>query len=230
MKIIGVIGTKNTGKTTLVTKIVRKLVDEGYRVATLKHTHTGFDFADKDTGKHREAGAELVVGSGEETFFLLGRKMVLDELVGTIQLLGDFDFLVIEGFREMPHANISTSTENEFTIRKVDPFSLKEEELDELIEVIKNRSYCLLQGLNCKKCGFESCRDFAMAKVQGAADDINCKSQPKRALLRINGHPVPMNPFVQEFISKTVLGMIDALDMKNHKIEKVELIIRNNYE
>ncbi|AEM77869.1 molybdopterin-guanine dinucleotide biosynthesis protein B [Thermoanaerobacter wiegelii] len=230
MKIIGVIGTKDTGKTTLVTKIVRKLVDEGYRVVTLKHTHTGFDFADKDTGKHREAGAELVVGSGEETFFLLGRKMVLDELVGTIQLLGDFDFLVIEGFKEMPYANISTSTENEFTIRKVDPFSLKEEELDELIEVIKNRSYCLLQGLNCKKCGFESCRDFAMAKVQGAADDINCKSQPKGALLKINGHPVPMNPFVQEFISKTVLGMIDALDMKNHKIEKVELIIKNNYE
>ena len=35
-----------------------------------------------------------------------------------------------------------------------------------------------------------------------------------------------MKPFVQEFISKTVLGMVDALDTENPKIEKVDLIIK----
>ena len=67
MKILGVAGTKNTGKTTLVTLIVSELVKRGYRVGTVKHTHHELDLEDKDTWKHREAGSELVVGSGENT-------------------------------------------------------------------------------------------------------------------------------------------------------------------
>ena len=42
MKIIAVVGTKNTGKTTLVTKIVRELVERGFDVGTVKHSHHTF--------------------------------------------------------------------------------------------------------------------------------------------------------------------------------------------
>ena len=38
MKIITVVGTKNTGKTTLVTMIVKELSKRGYKVGTIKHT------------------------------------------------------------------------------------------------------------------------------------------------------------------------------------------------
>jgi len=224
MKIIGVTGTKNTGKTTLVEMLVEKLTSEGYRVGTLKHTHTGFDFPGKDTDKHRRAGAEMVAGTGRETFFLLERGMELEEIVGILEILDDLDFLIVEGFKEMEYASVSTSTPGEFTVKVVDPFKL--EDVDELIDLMKNRSYGLLQNLNCKKCGFSSCMEFKEAKIRGEADDIDCKSQPDRVLLRINGKPVPLNPFVQEFISKTVRGMVDALETESLKNGRVDLIIK----
>ena len=43
MRIIGIVGTKNTGKTILVTKIVKKLVERGFDVGSVKHTTEGFD-------------------------------------------------------------------------------------------------------------------------------------------------------------------------------------------
>ncbi len=224
MKIIGVTGTKDTGKTTLVEKIVEKLTGEGYRVATLKHTHTGFDFPGKDTDKHRRAGAEIVAGSGRETFFLLEREMGLEEIAGTLEILDDLDFLIVEGFKEMEYASVSTSTPGDFTVKVVDPFTL--EDVDELIDLLKRRSYGLLQDLNCKKCGFSSCREFREAKIRGEADDVDCRSQAERVLLRIDGKPVPLNPFVQEFISKTVRGMIDALETESLKNGRVDLIIK----
>ncbi|MCG2827819.1 molybdopterin-guanine dinucleotide biosynthesis protein B [Methanothermobacter sp. K4] len=224
MRIVGVTGTKDTGKTALVEKLVEKLVDTGYRVATLKHTHGGFDFPGKDTDRHRRAGAEIVAGTGRETFFLIDRGMDLPEVVGVLEILDDIDFLVVEGFKSMEYANISTSTPGEFTLKVVDPFKI--DEVDDLIELIERRSYGLLQDLNCGKCGFESCREFAKAKVKGEADGKDCKSQPDRVLLRINGKPVPLNPFVQNFIAGTVLGMVDALDTESLKHQKVDLIIK----
>ncbi|QHN05695.1 molybdopterin-guanine dinucleotide biosynthesis protein B [Methanothermobacter sp. THM-1] len=224
MKIVGVTGTKNTGKTTLVEKIVEGLSGEGYHVATLKHSHKSFDFPGRDTDRHRKAGAEIVAGSGRETFILVDREMDFDEIIAAIDILDSVDFIVVEGFESMEYANISTSTPNEFTVKVVDPFKL--EDVDELIAIIKKRSYGLLQGLDCGKCGFESCREFAAAKVRGDADEVDCRSQPDRALLKINGKPVPLNPFVQNFVSKAVLGMVDALDTENLKIEKVDLIIK----
>ncbi|MDI6701850.1 molybdopterin-guanine dinucleotide biosynthesis protein B [Methanothermobacter wolfeii] len=224
MKIVGVTGTKDSGKTVLVEKLVEGLAGEGYRTATLKHSHVGFDFPGRDTDRHRKAGAEIVVGAGRETFFLLERELDLEEIVAVIDVLDGVDFLIVEGFKSMEYANFSTSTPNEFTLKVVDPFKL--EDVDELIDLIKRRSYGLLQGLDCGKCGFKSCSEFAASKVRGYADEVDCRSQPEKALLRINGRPVPMNPFVQEFISKTVLGMVDALDTENLKIEKVDLIIK----
>ncbi len=46
MKIIAVVGTKNTGKTTLVTKIVKELVERGFEVGTIKYSHHSFDMSD----------------------------------------------------------------------------------------------------------------------------------------------------------------------------------------
>ena len=54
MKILAVVGTKNTGKTTLVTMLVQELVKRGHQVGTIKHTHHDFDLEGKDTWKHRK--------------------------------------------------------------------------------------------------------------------------------------------------------------------------------
>jgi Molybdopterin-guanine dinucleotide biosynthesis protein len=50
MKIVSVAGTKNTGKTTLVTLLVSELVKRGYKVGTVKHTHVKLDVEGKELG------------------------------------------------------------------------------------------------------------------------------------------------------------------------------------
>jgi len=228
MKIITVMGTKDTGKTTLVTKIVKKLTSKGYKVGTVKFSHVTFDLADRDTGKHRQAGAQIVVGTGKETFILFDQALDLDQIISTIEFNEGLDFLVLEGFKTSQFAKFSVSElKDEYTIQQVDVTTLDEAKVDELVKLVEERSYGLLKDLDCKKCGFESCYEFSMAKVQGQAPDIDCKSQFRQALLQVNGQRIPLNPFVQNIIAKTVTGMVDSLDKDADSIERIELMVRN---
>jgi molybdopterin-guanine dinucleotide biosynthesis protein B len=228
MKILGVMGTKDTGKTTLVTKIVEKLVQKQYKVGTVKYSHVTFDLEDRDTGKHRQAGAQIVVGTGKETFILFDHPRELEKIISTIEFNDGLDFLILEGFKSSKFAKFSVSDlKDEYTIQQVDVKTLDEQKIDELVQLVEERSYGLLQDLNCRKCGFDSCYEFATAKVQGQAPDIDCKSQFKQALLQVNGQRIPLNPFVQNIISKTVTGMIDSLDKDSESIESIELMVRH---
>ncbi len=44
-------------------------------------------------------------------------------------------------------------------------------------------------------------------------------------ILKINNEEIPLNSFVQEFISSTILGMISSLKKKDGKVERVEIVI-----
>jgi molybdopterin-guanine dinucleotide biosynthesis protein B len=96
MKILTVVGTKNTGKTTLVTMIVEELTNRVYKVGTIKHTHHDFDLEGKDTWKHRQAGAEMVVGSGESTFFIINEQLPLEKILKIMGNIRELDYIVIK--------------------------------------------------------------------------------------------------------------------------------------
>ncbi len=101
--IIGVIGPSNSGKTTLVTLLVRAL--EGLRVGTVKHIHHptyDFDVPGKDTWRMFAAGSILTVGVSPAMGHIalrvplsLGRVI---ELAGALSV--ELDVLIVEGFRE----------------------------------------------------------------------------------------------------------------------------------
>jgi molybdopterin-guanine dinucleotide biosynthesis protein B len=232
MKIVGVAGTKNTGKTTLVTKIVQELTNRGYHVTTIKHTHHDFDLEGKDTWKHREAGAELVVGSGENTFFLMKGKMELDKIINIVEKIKDPDYIVIEGLKHSNYSKISTTeAKNDFTITNVNVFDLKERDIESLVDLIEERSYGIIPYADCGECGFDNCLEMAQAIVKGEASEASCKMRKLMEVkLFIGDERVPLNPFVQDFIKNTVMGMVKTLkindDVDIHK-ENVELLIRN---
>lgn len=48
----------------------------------------------------------------------------------------------------------------------------------------------------------------------------------KRVILKINNEEIPLNSFVQELISSTILGMISSLKKKEEEIESVEIAIK----
>ena len=57
---VAIVGRHNSGKTTLVEKLIAELVSRGLDVGSVKHhSHKGFDidYPGKDSYRHRAAGA-----------------------------------------------------------------------------------------------------------------------------------------------------------------------------
>jgi len=236
MKILTVVGTKNTGKTTLVTMIVEELVKRGYKVGTIKHTHHDFDLEGKDTWKHRQAGAEMVVGSGESTFFIINEQLPLEKILKIMGNTRELDYVVIEGFKFSSYPKISTiPTKDDFTIANVDVFKVKPEEIVSLVDLVEKRTYGMIPGSDCGECGFENCLDLSKAIIQGEAVEESCKMRKLREVeLYIDDKKIPLNPFVQDFIKKSLMGMISTLKTDEAEIDKgevppdkIELLIRN---
>jgi len=229
---VAVAGTKNTGKTTLVTLLVSELVKRGFRVGTVKHTHVKLDVQGKDTWKHRDAGAEIVVGAGgEETFFIINRNMGLEELLNKTEQLCKIDFLVLEGYKSGNYPKIFTSSINDpFSLAQVDERQLNPESIEKLADLVEERSFGRLANLNCGDCGYENCREMALAMIKGQIEEDVCVMKKESdVILKVNGNRVPLNPFINKFFKNTFLGMINSLKIKEHgKPQKIELQIQND--
>lgn len=99
-KVFGVYGESDSGKTTLIVQLVTRLSKEGYHVATMKQTNKeiSMDTKNKDTWRHHQAGASLVVfSSRSETNFLLDKSQSFSEMLRSISGFGIFDFILVEG-------------------------------------------------------------------------------------------------------------------------------------
>lgn len=101
-------GPSNSGKTTLILKVARKLIHEhGKEIAIIKNDpkdKAQFDIAGKDSYRFFDTGAEVVVTSPSRTTLFSHRHRGLDEIV---DLFGDFDILLVEGLKNLPLPRIS---------------------------------------------------------------------------------------------------------------------------
>ncbi|MGC9515011.1 molybdopterin-guanine dinucleotide biosynthesis protein B [Methanocrinis sp.] len=98
MKIISVVGPKKSGKTALVEALVRSLKGRG-RVGTVKNM-PGHPVEDRgDTRRHFDAGAEAVVGVGQEgVYFKVARGGSLEEALEELRN-GGVEYAIVEGFK-----------------------------------------------------------------------------------------------------------------------------------
>lgn len=102
-RVIGIAGWKNSGKTTLVVRLVEEFTRRGLRVVTLKHAHHDFQVDDgaTDSARHRRAGAaEVAIVSG-------ARWAIVHELrdeheptfAEMLARLSPADLVIAEGFK-----------------------------------------------------------------------------------------------------------------------------------
>lgn len=110
MKVFGITGWKNSGKTGLMERLVAHFTAKGLRVSTLKHTHHGVDLErpGTDTHRHREAGAQEVVLASSARVSILHELRDTDEprLADLIARLTPCDLVLVEGFKSAPHPKI----------------------------------------------------------------------------------------------------------------------------
>ncbi len=101
-------GPSNSGKTTLILKVARKLIHEQkLEVAIIKHDpkdKARFDVEGKDSYKFSDTGAEVIVTSDTRTTYFSKKHSELDEM---IRLFDNFDVLLVEGLKSLPLPRIS---------------------------------------------------------------------------------------------------------------------------
>ncbi|AXV37823.1 MAG: molybdopterin-guanine dinucleotide biosynthesis protein B [Methanobacteriaceae archaeon] len=231
MKIIGVVGSQNTGKTSLSTRIIQELVKRGYKVGSIKHSHHTMDMdkKGKDTWKHHQAGSEIVIGSGKNTFMTLDEELDLDNLLFIIKSIKNPDYVVVEGYKQYPYANISTSDfKDDYTIKNVDSFNLSDKDVSNMVDLVEKQSFGILQNLDYKKYYFKTWQDLASAITKGNATDIPHESED--VVLCVDDKIIPLNEFVQIFLENGVRGMIESLKTEEFgasDLGKIQILIQN---
>jgi molybdopterin-guanine dinucleotide biosynthesis protein len=105
--LVAVVGKSDSGKTTLVERLLPELLRLGLRVATVKHDAHSFDIdhPGKDSYRHGAAGATAYVVSSPEKVAYVGRVEKELSLVEIVQrFFADMELVLVEGYkRSAPH-------------------------------------------------------------------------------------------------------------------------------
>lgn len=104
------VGRSNSGKTTLIERLIPQLVREGYRVATIKHAGHGFnlDTEGKDSWRHKRAGAETVIvtSKGSLAMFTDVDEEVRMEELRERYIREGIDLIIAEGWKSEGYPKI----------------------------------------------------------------------------------------------------------------------------
>lgn len=233
IRTIGIAGYKKSGKTKMVEKIVEKLKKQDYRVGTVKHVpQEGFtlDQPNTDSWRHAQAGADEIVSISPDEVATIEKRSNAE--LGEVLLgLENLDFVIIEGFREseiVPKIMVACDIEeaskldDEFTVGFVgsgveDKPVFADDDVDSIVNLIKEKAISPVGNLDCGECGYDSCRDFILATIEGDAPVDGCLALGGSVSLHIDGKRVPLKSFVKDFIANSVSGMISSLKRSEGK-------------
>ena len=101
--IIGIVGWKKSGKTTLTVRLIAEFTRRGFRISSIKHAHHAFqiDNGDTDSAKHRRAGAGQVAIVSSKRWALVTElheapEPDFEEVVASV---GPCDLIIVEGYK-----------------------------------------------------------------------------------------------------------------------------------
>ena len=194
--IVSVIGNSESGKTTLIIKLVQELKSRGYRVATIKHVpqEVDFDEAGKDSWRHIQAGSEATAISSPDKIVLIKpvtREPDLDEVA---HLLGeDYDIILTEGFKNGNAPKIEVHRKDTGPLLK---------NIRKLVGIVTD------EPLETKA------RQFSFDDINSLVDLLEIgfiKPQAERVSLYVNNTPVALTAFPKQIITNVLLAMASCL-------------------
>lgn len=139
-------GIKNSGKTTLITKLLKKFTENGFKVGTIKHDGHDFqmDNLDSDTDKHIKSGASGTLIFSKNKYMFLENSPEKD-LEFYLKFFKGYDFIILEGFKHSDYpkievirkeiSNISQSNENNLKFLVSDLKSIKNRENLDILDI-----------------------------------------------------------------------------------------------
>jgi molybdopterin-guanine dinucleotide biosynthesis protein B len=197
--IISIVGKSNSGKTTLIEKLVPELTRRGHRIATVKHDVHGFelDREGKDSWRHKRAGAHTVVISSPDKIALIRdveKDLNLEEI--RERLIQDVDLILSEGYKKDVQPKIEV-------FRKEKHKKLLCAKKDHLVAIASNKIFNV--GIPC----------FDLEDMNGLSKFIEKEflqsRKAKKISLKVDGKQIPLSPFVKDILMKTIKGMLSSL-------------------
>ena len=236
MRAVGIVGYKDSGKTTLTHALARELTKRGHEVVVIKHTSHHLDLPGKDTAMLGEAVSRVGFISPQESGVFWKKSLSLENMIPYLEA----DILLVEGFKAektfpkivclrgepddrdlfdgLAICAVGPSPEG----RELDVPHLSPDEIEKIADLVEEKAF-KLPNLDCRSCGFETCYELAREIVKGNRDVEDCISLQPMTEVRIDGELMPMNPFISDIVRGTILGMLSPL--KGFKKGKVEISI-----
>ena len=110
MKVIGIIGWKDTGKTTLIEKLINEFNNRNFSVSTIKHSHhrISVDKEGTDSFRHFNAGASETILASKKEWIKFSRQSSKrgSTLNYIIKQISPVDLVIVEGFKMEDHKKI----------------------------------------------------------------------------------------------------------------------------
>lgn len=195
--VVCIVGRPQSGKTTLIDRLIVELKERGYKVATIKHTTHDFetDTAGKDSWKHAQAGSECIVLSSAHKLTLtrtVERDLSPTELSRLIT--DDFDIVLAEGYKKSDELKIEVHRQ-EMGEPVCPP--------DELMAIVTDQEF-----------QFETPR-FSHDQSHTLSDLIEEKVlKPRKNVeiaLFVDGQSIPLLPFIKNLYQKIIFDMVAVL-------------------
>ncbi len=197
--VVSIVGRSDTGKTTLIEKLLKELTRRGYRAATIKHDVHGFeiDKEGKDSYRHKHAGAVMSIISSPAKIAVIkdvGKDMSIDEIAA--RFIDDVDIILTEGYKRNDKPKIEVYRAAAY------PDLLCTTE-DDLIAIATDTRH----GLNVPQVDIND----APGLVDIIEERILKRPREDSIRLVVDGRTIALTPFIQKMLTGTIRGMIGSL-------------------
>ena len=193
--IISVVGHHNSGKTTLVEKLLLELRSRGYRVATIKHAQEiDIDRPGTDSWRHVQAGSQTMVLASKEKAVLVKPLEAAPSLDELVRLIGeDFDLILAEGFKAESAPKIEVQRNHTGPLLA---------DLKGLFAVVSD------EAIETKA------RKFAWGDTRKLVDLIEegfIKPNREHLSVYVDGRPIVLTSFPREIVKNLMVAMASSL-------------------
>jgi molybdopterin-guanine dinucleotide biosynthesis adapter protein len=239
VKVIGIVGYKNSGKTRLIVRLSQELSGMGYRVGVIKHAPDHLDFPETDTTKFKEHVPFVAGISKDETEIIVKGRKRIENVIGFF----DCDIVLVEGFkREKTFPKIVCLKEESDREELFDglqlltagfdggisDFAIENDDHIKRMAAIAAEKAFKLPSLNCGHCDYESCFDLAREIVAGKETIDKCVSLNPPISVEVGGTTLPLNPFTSNLMKNAILGMLSTLKGFKKGTVRIEIPEQNS--